>query len=324
MPSSPTCRHLLAVSLAAAVFLFAGVAAAQSYPNRPITIIVPQTPGGGSDIITRAVTQEVAQILGQAIVIDNRNGAGGNIGTALAARAKPDGYTLLMTSVNHTINPALYSRTGYDNKDFVPVALMATGNMLLAVRADSPIKDLKSFVAASRSAASPLSYGSPGNGTVNHLAIAVMEQTAGLTFMHVPYAGAPAASNAVMAGQVDFAFLAPASSAGLMTSGKLRGLGMTGARMSSMPDIPAIREVVPGYDVTPWYGIFAVKGTPPDVVATLHRAFAEAQARPVLKEKLAQQGIVTSALSQAEFAKLIDDELMRWKGAVERSGARID
>jgi tripartite-type tricarboxylate transporter receptor subunit TctC len=324
MPSTASRRHWLVASLAGALSLSAAAAAAQAYPSRPITIIVPQTPGGGSDIITRAVTQEVAQILGQAVVIDNRNGAGGNIGTALAARAKPDGYTLLMSSVNHTINPALYSRTGYDPKDFVPAALMATGNMLLAVRADSPIKDLKSFIAASRGSATQLTYGSPGNGTVNHLAIAVMEHAAGLNFMHVPYAGAPAASNAVVAGQVDFSFLAPASSAGLISSGKPRGLGMTGTRMANMPGIPAIGELVPGYDVTPWYGIFAVKGTPPEVVATLNRAFNEAQARPALKAKLAEQGIVTSALSQVEFAKMIDDELLRWKEAVERSGARVE
>ncbi|MNK17650.1 Tripartite tricarboxylate transporter family receptor [compost metagenome] len=311
--------------LAIAAWALASVAHAQVFPSRPITMVVPVAAGSGSDVIARAVANDASALLKQPIVIDNRPGAGGNIGTALVARAKPDGYTLVMNSLNHVINPALYSKPGYDvASDFVPVVILGTGNIVLAVRGDSPIKDLKSFLEAARKASAPLTYATPGNGSVNHLATAMLAQASGVKFQHIPFGGAPAASNALAAGQVDFAILAPASTTGMFQSGRLRALGMTGPRIASMPGVPSIREISPDYEVAPWYGVFAPKGTPPDVVAKLHHAFKEAQSRPELKNRMEQVGIVLGSQSQEDFAKLMTTEIPRWNEVVKRSGATVD
>ncbi len=301
----------LGLSLLAAAFCTA--AAADEYPSRPITLIVPQAAGGGSDIVARTVANEVSKIIGQPIVIDNRVGAGGNIGAALASRAKPDGYTLLMNQVSQVINPSLYQNAGYDAlKDFTPVAMVATGNMLLAVEASHPAKTLKEFLAYARASKEPLTYASPGNGTINHLATAMFERDAGLKFMHVPYSGAPAASNALLSKQVELSVLAPASSAALINSGKLRGLGLTGTRSASLPQLPAISEELPNYRVIPWYGIFAPAHTPAPVVAKLHQAINKALVQPDLKAKLALQSIDTAPISQEEFAKTVKQDSTRW------------
>ncbi|PBI87739.1 Tripartite tricarboxylate transporter family receptor [Variovorax boronicumulans] len=328
MTSAPQ-RHPLfgqvSACLAIAASMLVSVAHAQVFPSRPITMVVPVAAGSGSDVIARAVANDASAILKQPIVIDNRPGAGGNIGTALVARARPDGYTLVMNSLNHVINPALYSKPGYDvASDFVPVVILGTGNIVLTVRGDSPIKDMKSFLEAARKASTPLTYATPGNGSVNHLATAMLAQSAGVKFQHIPFGGAPAASNALAAGQVDFAILAPASTIGMFQSGRLRAIGMTGQRIASMPDVPSIHEVLPGYEIAPWYGVFAPKGTPADVVAELHRAFKEAQARPDLKKKMEQIGIVLSSQSQGDFVKLMATEIPRWNEVVKHSGATVD
>lgn len=297
-----------------------------AYPSRAITIVVPQQAGGGSDIVTRLVAQRMSVILKQPVIIENRVGAGGNIGAAYVARAKPDGYTLLMNSNNHVINPALYSNAGYDSiKSFVPVASFAKGTLLLVANSSFAPNTVAELIAEGRKNPGQIFYSSPGNGTVNHLAMLMFEKTAGVKFAHVAYKGPPASLADVAAGQVPFTFGALASSRAYIDNGKLKVLAVTNEdRLTALPKVPTIKETVPSYSVTPWYGLFAPAGTPESIVNALHAATNTALQDPSVKENLGKQGITASQDSRQEFTDLIRKEAPQWVTIIKESGARVD
>jgi len=314
-------------TLSACLTVTGQAGAAEQFPARSITIIVPQTAGGGSDIVTRRVALKMAEVIGQSIVIDNRAGAGGNIGTVQAMGAKPDGYTVLMSSNNHVINPALYRNAGFDPiKDFIPIGLMARGTLLLVAHPSFPINSVAELIAAAKKTPGSLFYASAGNGTVNHLAMSMIEQMANVTFTHVPYKGQAAAMTDVVGGQVPFTYTALASGIPYIESNRLKVLAVVNEeRLPVLPNVPTIGETIPGYAVTPWYGLFAPAGTPEAVVDALHQALHTALQDAGVKNDLARLGImVAQDDDRAAFTAMIARETELWARTVKASGARVD
>ncbi len=308
--------------------LMLGTAVAQDkYPTRPVTVIVPQAPGGANDSIARIVAQKLTEQFGQSFVIENRPGAGGNIGTALAAKAKPDGYTLLLT-VNsaHVINPSLYKSTGFDPvKDFEPITPVATAGYVLVANNDFPPKNVAELVAAAKAQPRKISIGSAGNGTLNHLIGEMLSKAAGIEMLHVPYRGAAAAVTDLVAGQVQVSVQSLPSSISYIKGGKLKVLGVVNEkRVSALPDIATIGETIPGFGSTPWYGLFAPAGTPKAIIGQLQAATAKAVDAGEAQEKLAAVGCEPFKSTPEQFAALIKDDLPKWAKIVKESGATID
>ncbi|MDQ7971424.1 MAG: tripartite tricarboxylate transporter substrate binding protein [Rhodocyclaceae bacterium] len=315
--------------LAAAALLATGAAPAQDrYPSRPITLIVPQAAGGTNDIVGRVVGQKMAEVMGASVVVDNRPGAGGNIGTQLAAKAPKDGYTLLMTiSSSQAINPSLYKNPGFDPvKDFRPIALIGAVPNVLLVNPAFPARSLAELLASARQKDAHLQYASAGNGTLNHLLGEMLNNMAGLHLQHVPYKGVAPALNDVLGGQLPMLFASLPSALPHIKAGRLRAVGVSGAKRSPvLPDVPAIDEAVPGYNGTLWIGLFAPAGTPPGVLASLQQAAQQALAAPDLRAKLDQQGVeIAPPTSPEQFARLLQDDLAKWARIVKASGATVD
>ena len=321
-------RALLAAAMAAPL-----LAAAQSpYPSRPITMIVPQAPGGTNDIVGRVVSQKLAEVLQGNVVVDNRPGAGGNIGTQLAAKAPKDGYTLLMTiSSSQAINPALYKNPGFDPvKDFRPIALIGAVPNVLLVHPSFPAKNLNELITLAKAKPNGYQYASAGNGTLNHLLGEMLNSMAGIQLQHVPYKGVAPAMNDVLGGQLPILFGSLPSSLSHIKAGKLRALAVSGSTRSPvLPDVPTIGEVVRGYSGTLWIGLFAPAGVPADVAARLEDAMAKALVSRDLRDKLEQQGVEiagtpTQPVGSEPFAKLLQEDLVKWARIVKASGATVD
>jgi tripartite-type tricarboxylate transporter receptor subunit TctC len=321
-------RALLAAALAAPL-----LAAAQSpFPSRPITMIVPQAPGGTNDIVGRVVSQKLAEVLQASVVVDNRPGAGGNIGTQLAAKAPKDGHTLLMTiSSTQAINPALYKNPGFDPvKDFRPIALIGAVPNVLLVHPSFPAKSLSELIALAKAKPNGYQYASAGNGTLNHLLGEMLNSMAGIELQHVPYKGVAPAMNDVLGGQLPILFGSLPSSLAHIKAGKLRALAVSGSTRSPvLPDVPTIGEVVRGYSGTLWIGLFAPAGVPADVSARLEDAMAKALVAKDLRDKLEQQGVEiagtpTQPVGPEAFAKLLQEDLVKWSRIVKASGATVD
>ena len=321
-------RALLAAALATPL-----LAAAQSpYPSRPITMIVPQAPGGTNDIVGRVVSQKLAEVLQGNVVVDNRPGAGGNIGTQLAAKAPKDGHTLLMTiSSSQAINPALYKNPGFDPvKDFRPIALIGAVPNVLLVHPSFPAKNLNELITMAKAKPNAFQYASAGNGTLNHLLGEMLNSMAGIQLQHVPYKGVAPAMNDVLGGQLPILFGSLPSSLSHIKAGKLRALGVSGATRSPvLPDVPTIGEAVRGYSGTLWIGLFAPAGVSADVAARLEDAMAKALASRDLRDKLEQQGVEiagtpTQPVTSEQFGKLLQEDLVKWARIVKASGATVD
>jgi tripartite-type tricarboxylate transporter receptor subunit TctC len=321
-------RALLAAALAAPL-----LAAAQApYPSRPITMIVPQAPGGTNDIVGRVVSQKLAEVLQGTVVVDNRPGAGGNIGTVLAAKAPKDGHTLLMTiSSSQAINPALYKNPGFDPvKDFRPIALIGAVPNVLLVHPSFPAKNLNELIAMAKAKPNGYQFASAGNGTLNHLLGEMLNSMAGIQLQHVPYKGVAPAMNDVLGGQLPILFGSLPSSLSHIKAGKLRALAVSGATRSPvLPDVPTIGEAVRGYSGTLWIGLFAPAGVPADVTARLEDAMAKALASKDLRDKLEQQGVEiagtpTQPVTSEQFGKLLQEDLVKWARIVKASGATVD
>jgi len=317
------------LSLAVAALMAAGPALAQPYPSRPITLVVPQAAGGTNDIVGRLVGQKLGEMLNNAsVVVDNRPGAGGNIGTQLVAKGPKDGYTLLMTiSSTQAINPALYKNPGFDPvKDFRPVGLVGAGPNVLLVNPSFPAKDFNEFLKLARQKGANYQYASAGNGTLNHLLGEMLNSMAGISLQHVPYKGVAPAINDVLGGQLPIVFASLPSALSHIKAGKLRALAVSGNKRSPvLPDVPAIGEAVPGYNGTLWIGLFAPAGVPADVLATLQDATRKALAAKDLRDKLDQQGVEIAAPTTPEqFSKLLQDDLAKWARIVKASGAAVD
>ena len=301
--------------------------AADKYPTKPVTIVVPQGPGGANDSVARIVMQKVSENVGQQFIVDNRAGAGGNIGTALAAKAPKDGYTLLLTlSTAHVVNPSLYKSAGFDPvKDFEPITTVATVPYLLVVNPSFPAKNVKELIDLAKAKPGSISYASAGNGTLNHLLGEMLKTQAKIDMQHVPYKSASASLTDVVSGQVPISFQSMPSAISMVKSGKVRVIGVaTKKRVPSLPDVPTIGETLPGFGEDPWYGLFAPAGTPKEIVKFLHDETIKALNDPATKEKLAQQGGEPLTMSPEQFAALIRQDLPRWDKLVKDSGAKVD
>jgi tripartite-type tricarboxylate transporter receptor subunit TctC len=321
----------LSARLALAVFAIAvagATATAQDkYPARAVTLIVPQAPGGANDTIARIFAQRMSEDLGQPFVVENRPGAGGNVGTVAAAKAPRDGYTLLLTlSSAQVVNPYLYKNAGFDPvRDFEPITPVATAGYILVANPAFPAKTVKELIALAKANPGKFDYASAGNGTLNHLLGEMLKKMAGIDLMHVPYKGASASVSDVLGGRVPISFQSVPSAISLVQAGKLRVLGVANEkRVAVLPDVPAISETLPGFGATPWYGLFAPAGTPKEVVAQLHSASVRALAGADLRDKMAQQGAEPMSSTPGQFAAMIASELPRWERIVKDSGAQVD
>ncbi|MBP6894061.1 MAG: Bug family tripartite tricarboxylate transporter substrate binding protein [Gammaproteobacteria bacterium] len=326
-----TRRDFVASSLAAAGFALAGAPAfAQSdWPAKPIRLIVPFPPGGGTDILSRLVANKLTEVSKWTVVPDNRGGAGGTIGIAEAARAQPTGYDLVMGQKdNMVVAPWLYKNLSYDPvKDLTAVAHVAYTPVVIVVRSESRFKTLKDVVEAARAQPDAVTFGSPGNGTTIHLAGEIFKTAAKIQIRHVPYKGSNAAMMDVLAGNVDLLVSSLPSAIAQIKAGKLRPLAVTSAKRStSLPDIPTVAELGYGkdFDVSTWYGIFAPAGTPRPVVDKVNAEVNKLLARPDVQAAIHEQGAEYQAMSTTEFATLVKDDVAKWKGIVQASGARIE
>lgn len=320
-------RNLLALTLA--LPLAATPALAQDrYPdNKPITLVVPQAAGGANDAIARVVGQKLGEVLGTSVVIENRPGAGGNIGTAHVAKARPDGYTLMLTAdSSYVINPALYKSTGFDPlKDFEPISTVANAGYVLVAHPSFPAKNVTDLVALAKQQPGKITIGSAGNGTLNHLFGEMLGKATGIDLVHVPYKGAAAAVTDLIGGQVQVSVQSLPSSIAHIRSGKIKVLGVVNdKRVAALPDAPTIGETIKGLGYTPWYGLFAPAGTPRPVLNTLQAALVKVLEAPEVREKLAGVGCEPTRMPADQFAAFIRTELPRWAKVVKDSGATID
>jgi tripartite-type tricarboxylate transporter receptor subunit TctC len=314
-----------AACLAAALVCVTAAHAQPAYPQKPIRLVVPFPPGGGTDILARLLGQKMSETLGQQVVIDNRGGAGGTIGTDIAAKAPPDGYTLILVSGSHAINPGLYQKLPYDSvNDFAPITQIATSPGILVVNPSLPVKSVKDLIALARAKPGQINYASAGSGTPPHLAGELFKVMAKIDMVHVPYKGNAPAFTDVIGGQVSLIFPTMPSAMPFIKSGKLRPIAVTSAKRSpAAPDIPTIAESgLPGYEATSWYGILAPARTPPQIVARLHEVLVSVIGAPDMKDKLAAQGLDPVANTPQQFAAVIKSEIAKWAQVVKASGAK--
>ena len=320
-----TRRAALVLSLTAAAW--SGAQAQDKYPSRPVTVVVPQAAGGANDAIARVVAQKLSEQTGQQFVVENRPGAGGNIGTAYAAKAKPDGYTLMLTTNSaHVINPSLYKSTGFDAvKDFEPVAGVATAGYVLVAHPSFPAKNVGELVTLAKQQPAKITIASAGNGTLNHLIGEMLGKATGIDLVHVPYKGAAAAVTDLVAGQVQVSVQSLPSSISFIRSGKLKVLGVVNEkRVAALPDVPTIGETVKGFGSTPWYALFAPAGTPKAVIQQLHAEVNKALDAKDVQEKLAGVGTEPYKANPEQLAAVVREDLPRWAKIVKDSGATID
>jgi tripartite-type tricarboxylate transporter receptor subunit TctC len=310
--------------LALAVSATAG---AQSWPTKPVRLIVPFPAGGGTDAFARPLAAHLSLQTGQQFVIDNRGGAGGTIGAELAAKAPADGYTFLVGAVHHTIAVSMYAKLGYDlEKDLTPVTLVSVVPNVLVLHPSVPLNSVSELIAYAKANPNKLNFASAGNGTSHHLAAELFKTATGVQMLHIPYKGAGPAMQDLIGGQVNLMFDGMGSSAAQIRGGKLKPLAVTTARRSpAFPDIPTMQEAgVPGYQVTTWYGLWAPAGTPPEIVNRLQAEVVKAFAKPEVKEIWAAQGADAGGNSPAEFNTFIKAEIVKWAKVVKDSGAKID
>jgi len=319
----------LAAALAALATLAAQSAhAADPAPDVPKTLrlVVPFPPSGSNDVFARLLGQQLASRLKTTAIVDNKPGAGGAIGAEFVARAAPDGATLLVTSSTLTANAAVQPKLGYDPvKSFAPVAMLASGPMVLAVPAQSPFASVKQLVEAGRKDKGRINYGSAGIGSINQMASELLASDSGADFTHVPYKGISNALTDMMGGQVQFVIASFPSVASQVKGGKLRALGVTSpARSRFAPQWPAVAETVPGYAAELWWGVFAPAGTPPALVARLNTEIRDIIASPEMRETFAREGAEPAALSAPQFAAHIRQDLQRWKQVAATRGISAD
>lgn len=309
--------------------VFATNAALAAFPERPVKIIVPFAPGGGTDLVARTLGIVMAQELGQPIVIDNKPGGGTIIGTDALAKSPPDGYTLVMATLAHAVNPSIQPKLPYDHKSaFAPVMLVGRSPNVLVVRADSPFVSVKDIVAAAKAKPGRLSYASQGAGTSAHLAGELFKNLTSTFITHIPYRGAGPALTDLLGGQVDMMFATAAAAGAFIESGKLRALAVTTANRSPatlLSKIPTVAESgVPGYVADSWYGLFVPAGTPAPVIARLNAAAKNAAQSEVFRKKVEAEGLVISAGTPDEFGRYVAAEELRWRRLVKAANITTD
>ena len=327
-PSSSTFIPGLAAGLMIASLLLVPqpLAQAEDYPSRPIKLLVGAPPGGTTDTMARAIAQPLSTSLGRPVLVENRPGAGGNLAADAVAKAAPDGYTLLVSFTSHTINATLYPKLPYDPvADFTPISMIATVPSLLVGNPTLPAQDLAALIALARAKPGTLSIAIGAIGSSLHLAGEQLKMMAGVQMLNVPYKGTAPALTDVLGGQVDLMFISLVTGAAQVHAGKLRAYGATSAqRQLSFPDLPAIGEVVPGFESTAWFGMFGPAKLPADVTTKLNTAIRAALDDPRMREQLQTEGATPAGISPAEFAAFVRDDVKRWAPIVKQSGARPD
>jgi tripartite-type tricarboxylate transporter receptor subunit TctC len=321
-------RSFLTLATAVALAIAPCVTSAQSWPTKPVTLVVPFPAGGGTDAFARPLSAQFAKQTGKQLIIDNRGGAGGTVGASIAAKAAPDGYTLFMGAVHHTIAPSMYSKLDYDlEKDFVPLALVAIVPQVLVVNPKNmPVADHKAFLELVKNNPGKYNFGSAGGGTSHHLAGELYKIQTKSFITHIPYRGAGPALQDLVGGQVDMMFDGLGSSAVHIKGGRIKALMVSGTNRSpAFPDVPSAKELgLPDYTVTTWYGIWAPKGTPVAVQTAAIAEIKKAVETPELKAIWANQGAEFSPFTQAQFGSFINNEIKRWRVVVKASGAKLD
>ena len=315
-------------ALLVALSLASGAALAQAYPSRPIKLIVPFPAGGGTDIIAREVANKVATQQGWTMVVDNKPGSGGNLGVDAAAKAAPDGYTIVLGQTsNLAINPTLYAKLPYSpQKDLAPIGLVASSPLVLVVAADSPYKTLADVIAAGKAKPEAINYASSGSGTVAHLAVEQFQKVAGVRFTHVPYKGAAQGVTDLIGGQIQLYMSSVPTLIGHIRNGKMRAIAVTSdKRVNDLPNVPTVAESgYKGFEAVTWFGIAGPAAMPKDAVAKLNVAFNKALQDAEVKKKLEGQGADVLGGTPEQFGKLIQDDIVRWGKVVKDSGAKVD
>ena len=305
----------------------AGLAHAQSWPTKPIKLIVPYPPGGGTDVIARIVQEPLAKELGQQVIIDNRGGAGGSIGSALAAQSPSDGYTVLFTLSSHTINPAIYTKLPFDTeKDFSSVVTVASLPQILVANPNFPAKTVKEVIEMAKAKPGSISYASVGNGSPGHLAGAMMATDAGVDMTHIPYRGGGPAVTDVIAGQVPLLWVSIPAAAQFVKAGKLRALAVSTVKRSAVfPDVPTMVESgFKGFEVDSWYAMFVPAKTPQTIIDRLNKATVNVLAQPEVKEKLLGQGAEAVGDTPAQLSGVVKKEIAKWKQVVKSANIKVD
>lgn len=322
-------RGMLAVCACATVFAYgtrAAQAAPSAYPERPITLVVPYAPGGSADALARVLAVRVGEKLGTSVIVDNRPGASGTIGASFAAKAAPDGYTVLYDATPYSINPHLFARMPYAGNALQPLALVALAPNIVIVRAESPVKSIRDLVDRAKAEPGKLNFASGGGGTVQRLAAELLRQRLGLDMVHVGYkSGGPAISD-VMGGQVDFMFSTIAASYPLVSSGKLRALAVSSPQRSArLPDVPTIGEAVaPGYEAYEWNGLFLPAGTPAPIAEKLHKAVVEVLKNEEVKRRFVDVGVQPVGSTPSEFADFLKKEDAKWAEVIRKGNIKLD
>lgn len=326
---TPARRHLIAaLATGTLAFLGAPAASAQEFPSRPIKLVAPLAPGGATDLVARVLAERAGKILGQPMVVENRPGAGGTVGSALVVQSPPDGHTLLMGTIGTlAISPAMYPKMPYDtDRDLTPVALVAGGQFALVVHPSFPARNFEEFLEQARAQPGKINYGSAGNGSTLHLGMELLASMAGLRLTHVPYKGSGPLVTALAAGEVQVGLPDVPSVMQFVRSGRLRALAVTGMqRDPTLPDVPTVTESgIRGYDVVVWLGVMAPARTPPEIIKHLNEAMVRALREPEVSARLKEFGMQVYASSPSEFARFLSAERAKWEPIVKSSGATIN
>ena len=325
-PRKPSCLAALAVGIA--TVLGTAGAAAQSFPNKPVRIVVPQTPGGASDALARIIGQKLSERWGQPVVVDNKAGAGGNVGTDYVAKSPADGYTLLMSYVGtQAINGSVYKSLTYEPfKDFAPVATLATVPFALVVNQNFPVRTAGEMLAYAKTHPGAVNFGSAGNGSLNHLLGEMVNMNQGIKLVHVPYKGAAGALTDTISGQIQMTFTSLPSVAGHIRGDRLRAIAVTGSRRSAtFPNLPTFIEAgIAGLELSPWFGLLAPAGTPEAVVKKINADIADLLRDKDVLDKFAGLGADPYVTQPEQFGRILQDDIQKWAQVVKASGARID
>jgi len=320
-------KNLLRIFLLIALGQTFGLAAAQSYPNKPIRIVVPFPAGGGTDIVARILANDISKDIGQNIMVENKGGANGILGADLVAKSAPDGYTIVMSTMgNFAVNPAIYPNSSVNiERDLVPITQVVSVPLMLTIHPSIPAKTLQEFIAYAKTQKEPVTYASSSTGGGPHLAGELFTSASGVKMLHVPFKGSSPAYAAVIGGQVAAIFDSVVQGAPYVKNGQLRALAVTNSKRSTLlPDVPAMNEVLPSYDVNNWYAIMAPTGTPPDVRQYLYRAIKKALDKPEIKARLISDGVEPVGSSPDEFGKYLKEQTKLWAEVVKTAGIKLE
>ena len=317
---------ILRSAIFAVLALAAGLAQSQQYPTKPVRIIAPFAPGGGTDFIARLIAQKLTERLGHQVIVENKPGAGGNLGAEFAVKSAPDGYTLLLVAGSYTVNPSLYKLSFDPVNDIMPLVQLSQGPFVVAVHPSVPANNLKELIELARRQPDKLSYASAGSGSITHLASELFLDMAKIKIVHIPYKGTGPALNDTIAGSTQLIFGSVSTTLQFIKSGRLRGLAVTTPRrISALPDLPTVAEAgVPGYEVVLWHGLVAPKGVPRPIVDRLNREANEVLKAKDMGDLLATDGVAPAGGTPEQFRAVIKADIGRWRGVVKQANIKVD